>query len=567
MYLKITKNNKTGRIHLAATHGYRDPKTKKVRSKTVQSFGYVDELKSEYEDPIAHFSKIVEEMNKEYNENKEITITISSLDRLNVNVKPMCLGYFPFSRIFHELEIDKFLRKYQYKSKIKYSLSKVLQLLIYCRILFPGSKIKAFEQQDIFFEKFNLSLDDIYRSLSVFNDIKDELQTHLYQKAQEKYGAKPNVLYYDVTNYYFELDKEDDLKKRGVSKEHKPEPIVQMGLMMDQDSIPIAYRLFPGNTNDCETFIPMICDLRNKLLAERVVFVSDKGVNTYKNMIACILSRNGYVFSQRIKKAHKELRDYVFDENGYKVYESGFKIKSRIYPKEVIVTDIRGKKKKIRIDEKQIVFYDPEYAKRARAEREEAVKKAYEMIANPAKYNKNTTYGAARFVNNLTFDADTGEIVTGRALSFNMEKLAEEECYDGYYSIVSSELDKSDDEIIDIYRGLWKIEESFKVTKTNLETRPVYVSREDHIEGHFLTCFVSLLFIRLFEKQIGREYSISTILESLRKYEVSLLNANFYKTIYYDKVLEHIGNIFKLTLNQNAVTQAQIKNFLARQKR
>lgn len=567
MYLKKSTNSRTGRTQISAVHGFRDPKTKKVRTKVIKTFGYLDVLEKQYDDPIAHFTEEVSRMNMQYRDDKEITITLSSLDRLDTKEKPMCLGYFPFSRLFHMMEIDAFLKNCQSGMRIEYSLSKILQLLVYCRLLFPDSKIKAFEKKDVFFEKFDFSLDDVYRSLSVFSDIKDRLQAHLYGKAREKHGASPHILYYDVTNYYFELDSEDDLRKRGVSKEHRPEPIVQMGLMMDQDSIPIAYRLFPGNTNDCETLRPIVNDFRESLGAERAVIVADRGINTYKNIISCILNNIGYVFSQSVRKAHKELKDYVFDEHGYKVFESGFKIKSRVYPKEVTLADIRGKQKKVRIDEKQVVFYDPEYAKRARAERSEAVRKAYELIANPSKYNKSTSFGADRFIANLSFDKETGEVSTGRVLSFNKGKLEEEEMYDGYYSIVTSELDKSADEIIGIYRGLWKIEETFKVTKTSLETRPVYVSREDHIEGHFLTCFISLLFIRLLEKQIGGSHSASSILESLRKYEVSHLDSNFYKTIYYDEVLEDIGRSLGLTLNQKIIARGQIKKFLANQKK
>jgi hypothetical protein len=567
MYLKKSTNLKTGRTQLSAVHGFRDPITKKVRTKVIETFGYLDILEKQYEDPLAHFAEEVGKMNKQYENDKEITITLSSLDRIDVKEKPMCLGYFPFSRLFHEMEIDAFLNNFQSDRKIGYSLSKILQLLVYCRLLFPGSKARAFDKKDVFFEKFDFSLDDIYRSLSHFCDIKDKLQMHLYEMARARHGARPHLLYYDVTNYYFELDSEDDLKKRGVSKEHRPEPIVQMGLMMDQDSIPIAYRLFPGNTNDCETLRPMINSFQESLNAKRVIIVADRGINTYKNIISCILNHNGYVFSQSIRKAHKELKDYVFDEQGYKVFGSGFKIKSRVYPKEVTLTDMCGRQKKVRIDEKQVVFYDPEYAERARAERSESVRKAYDLIADPSRYNKSTFFGAARFIDNLSFDKETGEVLTGRVLSFNREKLAEEEMYDGYYSIVTSELDKSADEIIEIYRGLWKIEESFKITKTNLETRPVYVSREDHIEGHFLTCFISLLFIRLLENQISGSHSVSSILESLRKYEVSHLDSNFYKTIYYDKVLEDIGDSLGLTLNQKTVTRGQIKNFLAMQKK
>lgn len=563
MYLKKSFNKKTGRTQLAIVHGFYDPVKKTSRAKTIKNIGYLDVLEKEYDDPIAYFTEMAKQMDKEFRENEEINFSFSSAAKMTLDTKPINLGYLPISKIFNELKINKFLDKYQRNKKLSYKLSKVMELLVYSRILYPSSKKKAYDNKDRFFEKFDFSMDSVYRSLSYFNDCKEDLQTFIHEEICSTYGRDTSLVYYDVTNYYFELDYQDDFKRKGISKEHRPEPIVQMGLLMDSNSIPISYKLFPGNTNDCETLIPVINDLKKKYNTKKMIVVADKGLNTHKNIVLNTIKGNGYVFSQSIRKAHKELKDFVLNESGYKVTDNGFKIKSRVYPREINVQDISGKYKKVRIDEKQVIFYSPDYAARARHERENTIKKAYDLINNPSKYNSSTSYGCTKYINNISFDKDTGAISNGKVLSFNLDKLQEDEKYDGYYAIITSELDKSDSEIIDIYRGLWKIEESFKITKSNLETRPVYVSLEEHIQGHFLTCFISLIILRLLEQKLDCKYSISKLVEALKDYNAINLESNIYKMTSYNHVLEDIGTAFDVDLSLSMRTRQSIKNILA----
>lgn len=563
MYLKKSYNSKTGRTQLAIVHGYYDSVKKTTRAKTIKSIGYLDVLEKEYEDPVAYFTAMAKKMDEEFRANKEITFSFSSSTRMEKDTLKMNLGYFALANLYHQWEIHKFFKKFQRNKKLEYNLTKVMELLVYSRILYPSSKKKAFDNKNRYFEKFDFSLDDVYRALSYFNDCKEDLQSFLHQQICNKYNRDTSLVYYDVTNYYFELDYQDEWKRKGVSKEHRPEPIVQMGLLMDSNSIPISYRLFPGNTNDCETLLPVLADLKKKYNSVKMIVVADKGLNTYKNIVLNTIRGNGYVFSQSIRKAHKELKTYVLDPSGYSVSANGFKIKSRIYPKEVTVQDIRGKSKKIRIDEKQVIFYSPDYAARAKHEREVTIKKAYDFIANPSKYNSATSYGCTKYINNVNFNKETGEIIKGQALSFNIDKLREEEKYDGYYAIITSELDKQDSEIIDIYRGLWRIEESFKITKSTLETRPVYVSRGDHIQGHFLTCFLSLLLLRLLEQKLNYNYSIPTLIDALKSYNAINLDSNIYKFTCYNQTLEDIGNAFDVDLSISMRTRKDIKNILA----
>jgi transposase len=443
-----------------------------------------------------------------------------------------------------------------------------MKLLIYSRILFPASKNSTYENKESYFEKSGFSLDDVYRCLGFVNKLKEKVQRHIHRKVSEKYGRKCELIYYDVTNYYFDIDEQDRLRRLGVSKEHRANPIVQMGLFVDIKGIPISYKLFPGNTNDCETLRPLLSEMRREFDMGRVVVVADRGINTQNNIQSNILNSEGYVYSQTVRGGHRELKEYILEDKGYRPHGSEGKIKSRIYPRELSVTDIEGKVKKVRIDEKQVVFYSELYAMRSRTEREGVLLKAHELVDNPSKYNKATSYGAAKYVKNLEFDDKTGEIRTSKVYPvFNEAKLREEEKFDGYYCIVTSELDKSDDEIISIYKGLWRIEEAFRVSKSTLETRPVYLSREDHIEAHFLVCFIALCLARILQYRVDYRYSIAAIADSLKKASCAYLEGNIYIFDYIDPILQDIGKTLGIDFSRKYLQLGEIKRILGATKK
>jgi hypothetical protein len=341
-----------------------------------------------------------------------------------------------------------------------------------------------------------------------------------------------------------------------------------MGLLMDTSGIPVSYDLFPGNKNDCETLMPLLYKVKRDYDIGRIIVVADKGINTADNIAFNLLEGDGYVYSQTVRGGNKELRDYVLDEAGYREIGEGFRIKSRLYPREIRVSNSHGGRSKIRIDEKQVIFYSADYDRRAKADREPALLKARDLINCPSKYNRATSYGAAKYVKNLVFDKDTGEIVTTKQKPFFDEaKLREEEKFDGYYAIVTSEWNKSDEDVIDIYRGLWRIEEAFKVTKSDLETRPVYLSLNDHIQAHFLICFVALVIVRLLALRLDNKYSISRIIESLNRASGSLLEENWYLFDYADEITTAITKALDVDLSHKYLRLADIKNILADTKR
>ena len=571
MYLKQTKQ-KNGRIHLDITDSYYDKEKKKTRQITIENLGFLDELEKQYDDPIAHFQKKVEKLKEEKKARQApINFTFYDSDRLCVgdNLRKN-FGYTALSKVYHELELDKFLNNRQRHTKESYDANTIMKMLVYSRILFPASKKASFNHRDRFFEKTNYSLDDVYRCLSFLNKHRETIQVWMNDKIKENYGRDTSLIYYDVTNYYFETDAQNDLLHKGVSKEHRPNPIVQMGLFMDNNAIPITYELFSGNTNDCLTYRPNFGRIKKQFDLGRVICVADKGMTTGDNIWYTINTptHDGYVFSMSIRGAEKSLKEYVLDEDGYEWMGTEYRRKSRKCPRTIQVTSTSGKKIKKQVDEKQVVFWSEKYAARAKAEREAALTKAKDLTTHPGNYTRATSYGAAKYVKKVDYDKETGEILTSSSiLDIDDELIRQEEALDGYYLLLTSEMDTPDDRVIDMYRGLWKIEESFKVTKSELEARPVYVWTREHIEAHFLTCFVALTISRILELKLEHKYSTERMIDSLSKAECSLLQQNYYVFDYYDEVLRDIGNATGIDFSKRLRTLGEIKQVIAESKR
>lgn len=567
MHLKKAKTS-SGRIYLSIADSYYDKQKKMSRSKTIESLGYLDELEKQYDDPIVHFTKRVEQLKAEKKARQApINFTFYDSDRLCIGDDfRKNFGYAALSKIYHQLGIHTFLINRQRHSKEQYDANTIMKMLVYSRLLFPASKKSSYDNRDSFFEKTDYSLDDVYRCLSLLDKQKENLQIWMNERIKKNYGRDTNLIYYDVTNYYFETDNQDDFLHKGVSKEHRPNPIVQMGLFMDNNGIPITYELFPGNTNDCLTYRPNFGRIKKQFDLGRVISIADKGMTTGDNIWYTINTptHDGYVFSMSIRGAEKSIKEYVLKEDGYEWLGREYKRKSRKCPRTILVTSTTGKKLKKQVDEKQVVFWSEKYAKRAKAEREAALVKARDLAANPGSYTRATSYGAAKYVKKVEYDKETGEILTASSiLDIDEEKIREEEALDGYYMLLTSEMDTPDDKIIDMYRGLWRIEESFKITKSELEARPVYVWKKEHIEAHFLTCFVALTIVRILEMNLDWKYSIGTILDSLSKANCSLVQQNYYLFDYYDAVLKNIGTVVGIDFSKRLRTLGEIKKILA----
>lgn len=607
MYIKKEKRA-NNRIYLSIVHGYRDEKNK-VKHKTIKTYGYLDELEKQYDNPLDIIEKELENLKGE--DINELTIRNINQKLENYNTDEddeKNIGYFLLKKIYMELGITEFLKDKQKKLKIDYNLNEILLLLVLSRILYPGSKKETYENRNKFFEKFDFSLKDIYRSLDFFDEYKEDIQRVIWKNTKDTYKRDLSLGYFDCTNYYFEIDYNDEdlvdeegnilekgIKKRGPEKNHRPDPIVSMGLLIDSKSIPASYELFPGNESEKVHMRPIIKRAKNNNDRDRIIVVADRGLNTSDN-IYFLAGKNddnhkhfdGYVYGQSIRGADKDFKEWVLNPDGYtsdKVYkedgqeelfrqriynENGeftgfekrpviFKHKSRIFGKTIQIERDGKRKNKVVVYQKQMVYYSQRYADKQKWERDKMVEKAKDLIEHPKKYTKATSYGAAGYINNIAFDKETGEIKEGLSLSLDIEQIKEEEKYDGYYSIVTSEKELSDEKIRKIYKGLSEIEHTFKISKTNLEARPVYVWTKEHIEGHFLTCFISLVILRLIEYKLSNKYTIEQIIKSLRNTTAIHLEHDVYRQKSVDNIIRDMEEIFNLDLYIKNRTLQNIK--------
>lgn len=565
MYLHKSKR-KDGRVYLSIAQGYRIGT--KSSTKTIESLGYVDELEKDFADPIAHFSAQVKAMNAQRRELDSFSVDVSLDEQLKTGPNRKNLGFVALSALYHSLGLKDLLDNCQKDLNSNFSLNQIVKLLVYERILNPGSKKANFENKDAYFEKFDFSLDDIYRALSALAPLKERIELFLHKRISSCWGRDTSLVYYDVTNYYFESEVTDDLRKKGFSKENKPDPIVQMGLLTDQNSIPIGYELFAGNTLDCKTLLPVLSRVKKTYGLNRIIVVADKGLNTSDNVIYNLVKKDGYIFSKSVRKADADLRRWVTARTGYSKINKDRFSKSRLSTRTCSIERADGSELKISIEEKQVAIWSRKYAQRAKNKRAEVLAKAQELIDSPSKYTRATHYGACKYIKNLRIDKETGEIADEkRDLLLDKARIEKEEALDGFYIITTSEIDMCEQEVFAIYSNLAKIEASFKVTKTDLRARPVYLSRTDHIQAHFLTCFIALTLMRLLEISTRNRHSTGALISAMRKCSASHLQENIWLFDYRSDVLDDIGSALNIDFSSKFLRQAEARKIVASSKK
>ena len=591
LFLKQSKF-KNGKTYLSIVDGYRSDG--KVKQKVYQKIGYLDDLKKQFENPVEYYKNYVENLKKE--QITKITTTFDITKDNDFGDDTFNIGYAYLKSIFRDLNITDVLKNKQYSTNIEYSLPKACELFTYSRILDPGSIKYTYEHKNHFFEPFDLSIDDLYRSLKPMLDCKEEIFKTIWENTKDKYNRDASTSYYDCTNYYFEIEYDDEdikdengeiikkgIRKRGPEKNHRPDPIVEMGLLLDKQGFPISYNLFPGSTSEKETLVPEIKKIKRRHNIDKIIVVADRGLNCSDNMIKTAgidldkKNRDGYVYGQSVRGADQEFKEWILkddyivdkiiDEDGSEII---FKHKSRIYPKKMYITredkglSKNGNKKKqsITVDQKQMVYYSQKYADKQKRDRQMVIEKAKDLIKNPGAYTRATSYGAARYINNIKFDKETGAVSNGSELSLNTSKINEDEKFDGYYSIVTSEEHLSDIELRNIYRGLAKIEETFKITKSEFNARPINVRLEDHIDAHFLICFISLVIIRILQNNTNNKYSIKFLLEKMKNFKCTHETGNLYKFIGYKPEIQYLNRKIGLNMDKKYDTRENIKKLL-----
>lgn len=456
------------------------------------------------------------------------------------------LGYIFIDKIYNALGINEVLNLEKSRTQIKYDLNGLTKLMVLNRILDPDSKKATFENRDNYLFSITNANDihQIYRALDILDKKSEAIQRKINTSMKKSsIGRKTDLTYYDVTNYYFEtmygdddiyevdengqikkddkgkpLIKKKKLRKKGVSKENRKEPIVQMGLFIDNQGIPVSYNLFSGNTQDKTTFKEMIkTSLDNKELG-RIVAVADNGMNAQENMYLLVDKGNGYIISKSVKKSWSKLSTWALDEKGYtcitdKSGEVVFKYKSRVYKRtlESKEKDENGKNKKITINEKEIIYWSKKHYEREKHQNSKFIEYLESCKDNPDKL-KDKQRKSQEFIKTLQIDEETGEILKTKELVVLLEdKIQKYQDTMGYYAIVTSETEDDDKEIINKYHGLSRIEDSFRIIKSDLEGRPIYVRKDEHINAHFLICFIALTIIRLLQFKILKNENKNTL--------------------------------------------------------
>ena len=602
LFIKKAKY-KNGKTYCSIVDGYRI--NNKVKQNVIKSYGYLSDLEKEYGDADSFLNSELEKLKKEFE--STVTIVRNLNEKNNFEDDTFNIGYAYLKSIFYNLGIIDILKKKQYTTNIQFSLPKACELLTYSRIINPGSIKYIYEHKNKFFEPFDLSQNDLYRSLAPLLSCKEDIFKVLWNNTKDKYNRDVSTSFYDCTNYYFEIEYDDEdiyktdengnieykdgkpiiekkgLRKRGAEKNHRPDPIVEMGLLLDKQGLPLSYKLHPGNTNEKETLLPEIRNIKKRHDIDRIVVVADRGLNDSENMIMLSglnldrKNRDGYIYGQSIRGADAEFKawvlkddyitDVIEDDNGEQVV---FKHKSRMYPRKVnvkredlgLTKNGNTKIQKVTIDQKQMVYYSQKYANKQKRDREKIIEKAKDLIKNPGKYKKATSYGAAGYIDNISFDENTGEIINTALLSLNEEKIKEDAKYDGYYAIVTSEEHLSDLELRNIYKGLSKIEESFKITKSEFDARPINVRLEDHIDSHFLICFIALLIVRILELETNNKYSLKKILERIKEFQCTHDAGNLYRLINYKPEILYLNRKFNIDFDNKNITREKIKKIL-----
>lgn len=510
-----------------------------VTTVTVEKLGNLDEVKAKAkgQDPYAWAQEYVNELNRrEYEEQKEIILSYAPSKLIKKNEqKTFNCGYLFLQDIYYSLGLDKICSKISSRHLFEYDLNDILSKLVYTRVIFPSSKLSSNKLAASFIEQPSFELHDIYRALSILAEENDFIQAELYKNSQKVLERRSDVLYYDCTNYFFELEEADDLRKYGKSKQHQPLPIVGMGLFMDYDGIPLAFDIYPGNKNEQPTLKPLEKKILKDYGLDQIIVCTDAGLSSKSNRKFNDKSINGerlrsFITTQSVKQLPEHLKEFALDPFGWHIIgdatiynieeidESEFYDKI-FYKDRWIKEDLSGRK--IRqgakpLEQHLIVSYSPKYKIYQRKIRQGQVDRATAII-NSGKYkqrpkNQNDPH---RFIGKEVMTED-GEACTKEVPYLKTDIIAEEEKYDGFYAVCTNLDDMNVAEVIHINKKRWEIEECFRIMKTEFKARPVYLQREDRIKAHFLTCFISLFIYRLLEKRLGKQYTCEDIVHTLR---------------------------------------------------
>ncbi len=510
----------------------------KRTSKVIEKLGTYAELEKKLsgQDPIEWATKYIEELNQKEKEEKSDVLVKYSPSKVITKNKQRSFngGYLFLQQIYYQLGLHKLCKDILKKCKVTYDLNSILSRLIYGRIIFPSSKLATYQLSTRFMEKPNFELQHVYRALEVIAKETDFIQSSLYNNSLKISKRNTGVLYYDCTNYFFEIEQEDGNKQYGPSKEHRPNPIVQMGLFMDGDGIPLALSINKGNTNEQLTLKPLEKKILSDFNLSKFIVCTDAGLASENNRKFNDKEGRAFITTQSIKKLKAHLKKWALDPNGWhlssdaRTYDISSldeeKSKNKMFYKERWI-------KENDLEQKLIVTYSIKYRDYQRKIRNSQIERAQKTIdSNPTKIKKYNQNDYKRFIKKTSCTPD-GEIAEKEIYSIDTEVIAKEEAFDGFYAVCTN-LEDEAAEIIKVNNRRWEIEECFRIMKSEFKARPVYLSRDDRIEAHFITCFISLIIYRLLEKMLGEKYTCSEIVTGLKEMKFYEIKGEGYVPTY-----------------------------------
>lgn len=511
----------------------------KHSSKVVEKLGTYKELleRLEGEDPYAWAEAYVKELNQKEKEGIEPEIIAKYSPRKPLEKNEQVSfngGYLFLQRMYHQLGLNKICGEIQKRHGFEYDLNGIMSRLLYTRILYPGSKRSCQELSARFIQPPSFDLHQIYRALDVIYEESDFIQSEVYKNSLKYSNRNTGVLYYDCTNYFFETEEECGLRRYGLSKQHMPNPLVQMGLFMDGDGIPLAFNIHPGNTNEQGTLKPLEKQILSDFGLSKFVVCTDSGLSSYDNRKYNSMGNRSFITTQSLKKLSQPLREWALEPSGWQLQGAvGYfnlsaldevKHRDSVFFKEQWIT-LDGLRQRL------VVSYSPAYRNYARSVREKQVERLLKTLSDsPSKLSKNGPNDVRRFLNKTACTKD-GEVAERTLYSLNLEAINAEAQYDGFYGICTNLTDDVST-IIAVNKRRWEIEECFRILKSEFKTRPVYLRGDERIQAHFLTCFLSLILFRFLEKRLDNQFTCRNIICQLQNMNFFRIKGSGYLPVY-----------------------------------
>ncbi len=562
----LKKSNYKKGTYLQIYESFYDPERKGGAHRSYKALGYVHELQAKgIEDPISFYQeeviKLNQELNAAKNANKARQISDDSPEKL--------IGYFPLKNINDRLSVKKYIDLMQTATDFRFNVFDMMSSLVYARLVHPCSKAKTYEEViPKLFDTYDYSLNQLYDGLEYIGCEYEKIIEIYNHQIQQMYSFNTSHTYFDCTNFYFEIDREDDFRRKGPSKENKKEPIVGMGLLLDANQIPIGMKLYPGNESEKPVLRDIIDDLKNRnSISGKTIQVADKGLNCAENIIHALKSGDGYIFSKSVKLLPETEVTWVLLDNDYRDITDKnshllYRIKECVDDFTYSITDATGKKRKVQLREKRVAIFNPKLAEKQTLEIKKQVEKA--IALKTAKAKKSEYGDCAKYVTFITTDKKGNETDGTVKAVLNEDIINKSLKLAGYNLLVSSETRMSAAEIYSAYHNLWRIEESFRIMKSQLDARPVYLQKEDTITGHFLICYLAVLLTRLLQfKVLKNEYCSEELFNFIHDFRVAKISDRKYINLTRATTfIKEFASLIGLPLTSYFLSDGEIKKCL-----